>query len=213
MVPHRCKLYNRIRNFFSTSWGAFPTSWGTLPSCEDTLTSLEDSLLLDEDTFTSHEDLLTSYRFLFTSFEDSLLLDEDSVLHMKIYLLHLKIVFFLMKILLLHLKIVFFLIKITFFSFKNKKIPLDEKGDYVFYLLFVKSQRIFHIRMRGNTGFQRAYEEFCLHLYGDMVLVIGHPHDYALFFLENPPAHHRWNDFQTLYLAEFGLFGLYAHYF
>ena len=178
MVPHRCKLYNRIRNFFSTSWGAFPTSWGTLPSCEDTLTSLEDSLLLNEDTL--------------TSLEDSLLLDEDA---------------------LLHLKIVFFLMKIAFFSFKNKKIPLDEKGDYVFYLLFVKSQRIFHIRMRGNAGFQRAYEEFCLHLHGDMVLVIGHPHDYALFFLENPPAHHRWNDFQTLYLAEFGLFGLYAHYF
>ena len=103
--------------------------------------------------------------------------------------------------------------KITFFSFKNKKIPLDEKGDYVFYLLFVKSQWIFHIRMRGNAGFQRAYEEFCLHLYGDMVLVIGYPHDYALFFLENPPAHHRWNDFQTLYLTEFGLFGLYAYYF
>ena len=135
------------------------------------------------------------------------------LLHIDFYLLHMKIVFFLMKILLLHLKIVFFLMKITFFTFKNKKIPLDEKGDYVFYLLFVKSQRIFHIRMRGNAGFQRAYEEFCLHLHGDMVLVIGHPHDYALFFLENPPAHHRWNDFQTLYLAEFGLFGLYAHYF
>ena len=103
--------------------------------------------------------------------------------------------------------------KITFFTFKNKKIPLDEKGDYVFYLLFVKSQRIFDIRMRGNAGFQRAYEEFCLHLYGDMVLVIGYPHDYALFFLENSPAHHRWNDFQALYLTEFGLFGLYAYYF
>ena len=171
MVPHRCKLYNRIRNFFSTSWGAFP-------SCEDTLTSLEDDL---------------------TSLEDSLLLDEDTLLHLKMVLLHMKIVFFLMKI--------------AFFSFKNKKIPLDEKGDYVFYLLFVKSQRIVHIRMRGNAGFQRAYEEFCLHLHGDMVLVIGHPHDYALFFLENPPAHHRWNDFQTLYLTEFGLFGLYDYYF
>ena len=125
---------------------------------------------------------------------------------MKICLLHID--FYL-----LHLKIVFFLMKISFFTFKNEKIPLDEKGDYVFYLLFVKSQRIFHIRMRGNAGFQRAYEEFCLHLHGDMVLVIGHPHDYALFFLENPPAHHRWNDFQALYLTEFGLFGLYAYYF
>ena len=199
MVPHRCKLYNRIRKFFPTSWGAFPTHWGTLPSCEDTLTShedlltsFEDSLILNEDIFTSHEDGLLLDEDLLTS-------HEDSVPHLKIYLLHLKMVFFLMKI--------------VFFSFKNKKIPLDEKRDYVFYLLFVKSQRIFHIGMRGNTGFQRAYEEFCLHLHGDMVLVIGHPHDYALFFLENPPAHHRWNDFQTLYLAEFGLFGLYAHYF